>query len=181
MAAKKAGAGRNFFTLIGVLIFAALAGFLIYTYTPIFKTSKPGGDSQSGTHKIDKDALIATLEKKVRAIPAADAAANLDGYRRLLKLDIEGNKQADHSYIFADKKLNKNIGFVTSAAWSPVCKRNIALGSVRTPHGVVGSHVWVEIYYQREMHWSRVVARAEVVDKPFWFPERRGLTPPGFV
>jgi aminomethyltransferase len=100
---------------------------------------------------------------------------------RLVKLDIEGNKQADHSYIFADKKLKKNIGFVTSAAWSPVCKQNVALGSVRTPHGAVGSQVWVEVYYQREMHWARMVAKAEVVDKPFWFPERRSKTPPDLV
>jgi aminomethyltransferase len=100
---------------------------------------------------------------------------------RLVKLDIEGNKQADHSYIFADSKLNKNIGFVTSAAWSPVCKQNVAIGTVRTPHGAVGSNVWVEIYYQREMHWSRMIAKAEVVDKPFWFPKRRGVTPPGLV
>ena len=100
---------------------------------------------------------------------------------RLVKLDIEGNKTAQHSYIFADSKLNKNIGFVTSAAWSPVCKQNIAIGSVRVPHGAVGSNVWVEIYYQREMHWARMVAKAEVVDKPFWFPKRRGATPPGLV
>jgi hypothetical protein len=25
------------------------------------------------------------------------------------------------------------------------------------------------------------MARAEVVDKPFWFPQRRGLTPPDLV
>ena len=100
---------------------------------------------------------------------------------RLVKLDIEGNKQADHSYIFADRKLRKNIGFITSAAWSPVCKQNVALGSVRMPHGSVGSQVYVEIYYQREMHWSRMVAKAEVMDKPFWFPKRRGKTPPELV
>ncbi len=100
---------------------------------------------------------------------------------RLVRLDIEGNKPAQHSYIFADPKMKKNIGFVTSAAWSPVCKQNVALGTVRVPHGAVGSNVWVEIYYQREMHWSRMVARAEVVDKPFWFPKRRGVTPPGLV
>ena len=34
---------------------------------------------------------------------------------RLVKLDIEGNKIAGSSYIYADKKLKKNIGFVTSA------------------------------------------------------------------
>jgi len=100
---------------------------------------------------------------------------------RLVKLDIEGNKPANHAYIFADQKGKKNIGFVTSAAWSPVCKQNIALGTVRMPHGAPGSQLWVEVFYQREMHWSRVMARAEVVDKPFWFPKRRGLTPPELV
>ena len=99
---------------------------------------------------------------------------------RLVKLDIEGNKPAHSAYLFARKSGNRgSIGFVTSAAWSPVCKQNIALGSVRTPHGKPGDTVWVEIYYQREMHWNRMMARATVVDKPFWFPPRRGATPPG--
>ncbi len=98
---------------------------------------------------------------------------------RLVKLDIEGNKIANSSYIFADPKLKKgNIGFVTSATWSPVCKQNIAIGTVRTPYGEVGSNVYVEIYYQRELHWRREVAKATVVDKPFWFPPRRSATPP---
>ena len=97
----------------------------------------------------------------------------------LVKLDIEGNKTADHSYIYAHEKNNKSeIGFITSAAWSPICKQNIALGTVRSPHGKPGDTVWVEIYYQREMHWNRVMAEASVVDKPFWFPARRGKTPP---
>jgi aminomethyltransferase len=100
---------------------------------------------------------------------------------RLVKLDIEGNKPAHHAYIFADQKGKRNIGFVTSAAWSPVCKQNIALGTVRMPHGAPGTSLWVEVFYQREMHWSRVMARAEVVDKPFWFPKRRSLTPPDLV
>jgi glycine cleavage system T protein (aminomethyltransferase) len=99
---------------------------------------------------------------------------------RLVKLDIEGNKAAHNSYIFEKEKGNKtNIGFVTSAAWSPVCKQNIAIGTVRMPHGATGSTLWVEIYYQREMHWSRAMAKATVVDKPFWFPPRRSATPPG--
>ncbi len=99
---------------------------------------------------------------------------------RLVKLDIEGNKAAHHSYIYAKSKNNKSeVGFITSAAWSPVCKQNIALGTVRTPHGKVGDSLWVEVYYQREMHWNRVMAKAVVVDKPFWFPPRRSATPPG--
>jgi len=97
---------------------------------------------------------------------------------RLVKLDIEGNKPAHHSYIYA-RQSKKEIGFVTSAAWSPVCKKNIALGSVRTPYGKTGDTVRVEVFYQREMHWSRVMADATVMDKPFWFPARRSATPPG--
>ena len=98
---------------------------------------------------------------------------------RLVKLDIEGNKPAHHSYIFAKERNNKReIGFITSATWSPVCKQNVAIGSVRIPHGEIASTVWVDIYYQRELHWSRKMARARVVDKPFWFPPRRSATPP---
>ena len=98
---------------------------------------------------------------------------------RLVKLDIEGNKPAHHSYIYASgARRKKEIGFITSATWSPVCKQNIAIGTVRTPHGKVGSKLIVEIYYQREMHWSRVMAEATVVDKPFWDPARRRMTPP---
>ncbi len=99
---------------------------------------------------------------------------------RLVKLDIEGNKEAHNSYIFAKEKGNKNeIGFVTSAVWSPICKQNIAIGTVRAPHGNVGDTVWVEVHYQREMHWSREMCKATIVDKPFWFPPRRSATPPG--
>tara|TARA_R110002049_G_scaffold94988_17_gene233516 strand:+ start:405 stop:1619 length:1215 start_codon:yes stop_codon:yes gene_type:complete len=99
---------------------------------------------------------------------------------RLVKLDIEGNKPANHSYIYAKEKGNRGeIGFITSAMWSPVCKQNIALGTVHAKYGKPGDTVWVEIYYQREMHWSRKMARATVVDKPFWSPPRRSATPPG--
>ena len=98
---------------------------------------------------------------------------------RFVKLDIEGNKEAHHSYIYANKKGGKSIGFITSAAWSPVCKQNIALGTVRTPYGKVGDKLYVEIYYQLEMHWSRVMAEATVVGKPFWDPPRKRATPPG--
>jgi len=99
---------------------------------------------------------------------------------QLVKLDVEGNKPASHSYIHTKKYGRfRQVGFVTSAAWSPICKHNIAIGTVRTPNGKVGDTLWVEIYYQREMHWTRVMAKAEVVGKPFWDPERRRVTPPG--
>ena len=98
---------------------------------------------------------------------------------QLVRLDIEGNKPASNAYVFAKARGNRReIGFITSAAWSPICKQNVALGTVRAGHGNPGDTVWVEIYYQREMHWSRVMARAEIIDRPFWSPPRRSVTPP---
>jgi len=102
-----------------------------------------------------------------------------DGSRyALVRLDIEDNKPAANSYVFADPKAKANIGWVTSAMWSPSAKKNIALATVATPHGAVGDEVWVEIYYQRELKWSRKMAKAVVVKYAFWDPPRRRQTPP---
>ena len=97
---------------------------------------------------------------------------------RLVRLDIEGNKAASDAYLFANANGRKQIGFVTSAAWSPVCKQSIALGTVDARYGQPGDTLWAEIYYRRELHWERFMARATVIEGPFWNPERRRLTPP---
>jgi len=94
----------------------------------------------------------------------------------LVRLDIEDNKQASHSYVYDTKK--NNIGWVTSAMWSPSVKKNIALAMVEAPHGKTGEDMLVDIYYQRELKWSRVMASAKVVKGPFWDPPRRRQTPP---
>jgi aminomethyltransferase len=57
----------------------------------------------------------------------------------------------------------------------------VAIGTVNAAHGQTGDELLVEIYYQREMHWSRVMAKAVVVDKPFWDPDRRRATPPALA
>jgi aminomethyltransferase len=94
----------------------------------------------------------------------------------LARLDIEDNKPARHSYVFDMK--NNNIGWITSAMWSPSAKKNIALATVAAPHGRIGEEMQVEIYYQRELKWNRKMARAVVVGDAFWAPPRRRLTPP---
>ena len=94
---------------------------------------------------------------------------------RFVRLDIEGNKPAKSSYIY-DR--NKNVvGTVTSAEWSPSAKANIALASLEMPWGRPGDELWAEIYYQRELKWSRVMARCRVVEGAFWDPPRRRATP----
>ena len=98
------------------------------------------------------------------------------GAWRVVKLDIEGNKPAHSSYLYAGKK--KQVGFVTSALWSPVAKKNIAIANVQAPYANNASNLHAEIYYQRELHWSRLMASCNVVDKPFWDPPRKRATPP---
>ena len=104
-------------------------------------------------------------------------AENKTGRRyNLVKLDIDGNKAAKDSFVFSKGK--KLIGSVTSAHWSPSAKASIALASVETPHGEMGEELLVEIYYQKELKWNRVMARARVVSEVFFDPPRRRLTPP---
>jgi aminomethyltransferase len=95
----------------------------------------------------------------------------------LLKLDIEGNKVADGAIIYDSKACRKEIGYVTSAMWSPAAKTNIALAMVKTP--ALKGEIWAEIYYQKELRYYRKMALCKVLDKPFWAPPRARATPPG--
>ena len=97
-------------------------------------------------------------------------------HRRLVKLDIEGNKPADSSILYADKGCRKEIGYITSAMWSPVVKANIAYGLIDGKY--LDSPMWAEIYHQKELRWVRKVAKCTRVTKPFWAPDRARQTPP---
>lgn len=101
------------------------------------------------------------------------------GPRRLLVgLDVAGNKPAHNALLYADASGKREIGSVTSATWSPTCKRNIALAIVEAPHFSLGSTVWADIYLNRELVWERRMSRAQVVERPFFAPARRRATPP---
>ena len=94
---------------------------------------------------------------------------------RFAILDVDGNKPAHHSFILKD---NKQVGTVTSAAWCPTAKTNVAFAQIEMPHGAVGEELVAEIYYQRELHWTRVLAPCKVIDAPVFNPSRRRATPP---
>jgi aminomethyltransferase len=98
--------------------------------------------------------------------------------RQLVGLDIAGNKPAHNSLLYTDDSGKREIGSVTSAIWSPTCKRNIALAIVDAPHFQIGSTVWAEIYLNRELVWERRMSQAKVVERPFFAPDRRRATPP---
>jgi len=98
--------------------------------------------------------------------------------RRLVGLDIEGNKPAHNALLYSDRRGFCEVGSVSSAAWSPTGKRNIAMAMVTTPYFELGCVLWAEIYLNRELVWERRMSKATVVKRPFFAPERRRLTPP---
>jgi aminomethyltransferase len=106
-------------------------------------------------------------------------AQRQQGLRRLLVgLDVAGNKPAHNALLYAEQAGRREVGSVTSAMWSPTCKRNIALAIVDAPHYAVGTTVWADIYLNRELVWERRMAAARVVERPFFAPQRRRATPP---
>ena len=101
------------------------------------------------------------------------------GVRRCLAgLEIEGEKPAHNALLYDERGGRRQVGSVTSAVWSPTAKRNLALAMLDAPHFAPGREVWAEIYLNRELVWERRMARARVVERPFFAPERRRLTPP---
>jgi aminomethyltransferase len=99
--------------------------------------------------------------------------------RQLVGLDVAGNKPAHNALLYAEVKGKREIGSVTSATWSPTCKRNIALAMVDAPYFEMGTTIWADIYLNRELLWERRMSRAQVVGRPFFAPDRRRATPPG--
>ena len=98
--------------------------------------------------------------------------------RRLVGLDIDGNKPAHNALVYTAASGRREIGWVTSATWSPTAKRNIALALLETAHSAIGHEMWVEIYLNSELTWERRMRKARVVERPFFAPERRRATPP---
>jgi len=94
----------------------------------------------------------------------------------LTKLDIEGNKPADASYIYSNKRCTQEVGYVTSAMWSPSVKANIALAMIETKY--LQGELWVEIYYEKELRQYSRVVKCTQKQKPFWTPARARATPP---
>ena len=94
----------------------------------------------------------------------------------LVALDVEGNKPARDALVYHKKK--ELVGHITSAMWSPTCKRNLAFASLTRPYGDgVRDNLWVDIYIHRELKWVRTMARCRVVERPFFNPARRRATP----
>lgn len=99
--------------------------------------------------------------------------------RKLVGLELDGNKPGDHALVYADADTNRQVGEISAALWSPTCKRNIALARLEAPWFDGTQPLWVDIYLHRELQWERRTVRAWVVERPFYAPARRHATPPG--
>jgi aminomethyltransferase len=97
--------------------------------------------------------------------------------RRLLGIEIAGNKPAHGALVYESGKGARQVGEITSALWSPTCKRNIALAMIQAPYFKTLKEFWVDIYLHRELLWERRMQRAWPVERPFFNPERRKATP----
>lgn len=98
--------------------------------------------------------------------------------QKLVGIDIEWNRQADGALIYDSANCERQIGEVTSALWSPILKRNIALAYIDAPYYDGKKAMWAEVYLHRECQWERKVYPCCITDKPFYNPERKKLTPP---
>ena len=98
--------------------------------------------------------------------------------RALVGLDVAGNKPAHNALLYSARSGRREAGSVTSATWSPTCKRNLALAIVEAAHSAIGSTLWADVYLNRELVWERRMVAAQVVERPFFAPARRRATPP---
>jgi aminomethyltransferase len=94
----------------------------------------------------------------------------------LTKLDIEGNKPAPGAIVYNSEDCKKDIGYVTSAMWSPAVKSNIALAMIKTEY--LQGELWAEIYFYKDNRPYRRMALSTPKQGPFWAPARARATPP---
>lgn len=98
--------------------------------------------------------------------------------RQLVMLDVEGSRPACGALIYRRAPGRwREVGHVTSAAWAPTAKRNIAFAEIAA--SAAGSRLAAEIYLDKEGKWERRMARAVPTDRAVFRPPRARATPPG--
>jgi len=96
---------------------------------------------------------------------------------KIYALEIDGKEPAEGSVIYYNKK--DEVGTVTSAIWSPMAKKSIALAQLK-----LGSskskmeNLWVEIYSLKELQYHKLMKKVSIVKPPFINLGRRSACPP---
>ena len=96
----------------------------------------------------------------------------------LVGLEIEGTKPIVDTLLYSDESCLVEVGSVTSALWSPTCKRNIAIAAINAPYFHSQKSYWAELYLNQELIWQRRTLRCWQVERPFFVHPRRRQTPP---
>ena len=79
--------------------------------------------------------------------------------------------------IYYNKK--DEVGTVTSAVWSPMAKKSIALAQLNLVSSKsMVENLWVEIYALKELQYYKLMKKVSIVKPPFIHLARRSACPP---
>ena len=96
---------------------------------------------------------------------------------RVYALEIDGKEPVEGSIIYYNKK--DEVGTVTSAVWSPMAKKSIALAQLNLVSSKsMVENLWVEIYALKELQYYKLMKKVSIVKPPFIHLARRSACPP---
>ena len=96
---------------------------------------------------------------------------------RVYALEIDGKEPVEGSIIYYNKK--DEVGTVTSAVWSPMAKKSIALAQLNLVSSKsMAENLWVEIYALKELQYYKLMKKVSIVKPPFINLARRSACPP---
>ena len=96
---------------------------------------------------------------------------------KIYALEIDGKEPVEGSIIYHNKK--DEVGTVTSAIWSPMTKKSIALAQLELGSSKSNmENLWVEIYSLKELQYYKLMKKVSIVKPPFISLARRSACPP---
>ena len=96
---------------------------------------------------------------------------------KIYALEIDGKEPVEGSIIYYNKK--DEVGTVTSAVWSPMAKKSIALAELKLDTSTsMMKNLWVEIYALKELQYFKLMKKVSIVKPPFINLARRSACPP---
>ena len=96
---------------------------------------------------------------------------------KICALEIDGKEPVEGSIIYYNKK--DEVGTVTSAVWSPMTKKSIALAQLKLSSSKsLVDNLWVEIYAMKELQYYKLMKKVSIVKPPFINSARRSACPP---
>ena len=141
------------------------AGFLLPKVDFLSAQTVLRADRASTPYELGLDWLVALDKPHFNGRRALVELSKQTPRRKLVAIEIERNKPAHNALVYHNK--TREVGMVTSALWSPTCKRNIAYAWLEAPYGQsVTGDLWVEIYLMAAPHGPVPSGRQAVFRAP---------------